>query len=157
MITSIWTGPGGDPSVAKTLRNTVFCEELGLPQELAWDQIDPYAYHLVLMMGDTPVAAGRIAYGGVGTAKLSRICVAKEFRRQGIGDGLVRIMDYKASQLGMMFSKVDVPRELTPFYLRLGYMPEGTAFSLWGMDFTPMKKGTNDGSGENCAHQCAGT
>ena len=57
MITSIWTGPGGDASVARNLRQQVFCEELGLEPELAWDAGDPYAFHLVLMMDEVPVAA----------------------------------------------------------------------------------------------------
>ncbi len=156
MITSIWTNPGGDGTVASDLRQQVFCRELGLPESLAWDAIDPYAYHLVLMMGDVPVAAGRITYGGKGTAKLSRICVLKKYRRQGIGDGLVKILDYKASQLGMPWSQVDAAPELEPFYRRLGYAPAGEATEQWGYILTPMKKETNDGSGENCAHQCAG-
>ena len=77
MITSIWTPPGGDGTVAKTLREAVFCKELGLPPEAGWDESDRYAFHLVLMMEDVPVAAGRLSYGGAGTAMLSRICVAK--------------------------------------------------------------------------------
>ena len=155
MITSIWTNPGGDASVARELRRQVFCRELGLEETLAWDASDPYCFHLVLMMGDTPVAAGRMTYGGVGTAKLSRLCVAQKYRRQGIGDGLVKIMDFKASQMGMKYSLVDVPEELTPFYTRLGYEPAGSSFQAYGRTLTPMKKETNDGSRENCAHQCA--
>ena len=155
MITSIWTGPGGDASVARELRRMVFCEELGMDESLAWDNLDSYAFHLVLMMEDTPVAAGRITYGGAGTAKLSRICVAEKYRRQGIGDGLVKIMDFKASLMGMKYSAVDVPQELTSFYRHLGYQPDGETIEQWGRIFTPMKKETNDGSGENCAHQCA--
>ena len=154
MITSIWTGPGGDASVAKALREQVFCEELGLEPAAAWDTADTYAFHLVLMMNDEPVAAGRISYGGVGTAKLSRICVAKKYRRQGIGDGLVKILDFKASELGMQYSQVDVAAELLPFYRRLGYAPCGQEFNQWNRVLTPMKKETNDGTRENCAHQC---
>lgn len=154
MITSIWTGPGGDASVARNLRQQVFCEELGLEPELAWDAGDPYAFHLVLMMDEVPVAAGRITYGGVGVAKLSRICVAKRYRRQGIGDGLVKILDFKAAEMGMAHSQVDVPEELLPFYRRLGYAPCGDSTEKWGRKILPMQKETNDGTGENCAHQC---
>ena len=155
MITSIWTNPGGDASVARALRQEVFCQELGLEDSLAWDVSDPYAFHLVLKMGDIPVAAGRITYGGVGAAKLSRICVLKKYRRQGIGDGLVKILDFKASQMGMPYSRVDVPEELTPFYSRFGYEKDGGPFEKWGRTFTPMKKETNDGTRKNCAHQRA--
>ena len=155
MITSIWTTPGGDASVARELREQVFCQELGLPQELSWDDSDRYAYHLVLMMGDIPVAVGRLSYGGADTAELSRICVAKKYRRQGIGDGLVKIMDFKAATMGMGNSTVDVPEELEHFYRRLGYTPSGEPYHRWNRTMTPMKKETNDGTRENCSHQCA--
>jgi predicted GNAT family N-acyltransferase len=154
MITSIWAGPGGDTATAKALRKAVFEDELGL--ENTWDLTDDYAFHLVLLLDDVPVATGRISYGGVGVGKLSRICVAKKYRRQGIGDGLVKILDYKASELGMGHSQVDAAEELLPFYRRLGYQPCGEPFSQWGRQLTPMKKETNDGTRENCAHQCPG-
>ena len=157
MITSIWAGPGQDASVAKELRRQVFCEELGIPEAEEWETQDSYAYHLVLLMGDTPVATGRITYGGVGVAKLSRICVLKKSRRQGIGDGLVKILDYKASQMGMQYSQVDAEERLLPFYLRLGYEKNGEPAEKWGFRLIPMKKETNDGTRENCAHQCPGS
>lgn len=155
MVTSIWTGPGGDASVAKKLRQQVFCEELGLAPEMAWDGGDPYAFHLVLMMSGVPVATGRITYGGVDVARLSRICVAKKYRRQGIGDGLVKILDFKAAEMGMAYSRVDAAEELLPFYRRLGYTACGDAKQQWNRTITPMKKETNDGTRENCTHQCA--
>lgn len=156
MITSIWTGPGEENPAAKELRRKVFQEELQIPAAGEWETQDAYAYHLVLLMNDTPVATGRITYGGVGTAKLSRICVLKKYRRQGIGDGLVKILDYKASQMGMRYSQVDADEELLPFYRRLGYAPAGDPITKWGRTLLPMKKETNDGTRENCAHQCPG-
>ena len=156
MITSVWTGPGEAAPAAKELQREVFCQELGMPETEAWDTADTYAYHLVLLMGDVPVATGRITYGGVGTAKLGRICVKKKYRRQGIGDGLVKILDYKAAQMGMQYSQVDADETLLPFYQRLGYVECGTPEHKWGRTLIPMKKETNDGTRENCAHQCPG-
>ncbi len=157
MITSIWTGPGGDASAARLLRQQVLVEELGLDPALTWDTTDAYAYHLVLVMNDEPVAAGRITYGGAGTASLGRICVAKRYRRQGIGDGLVKVLDYKASTLGMKYSQVESPEELVPFYRRIGYVPIGEPTKRWGLTLISMKKETNDGTREGCTHQCAGS
>lgn len=156
MITSIWTGPGEDNSAAKELRRQVFQEELHIPAAEEWETQDAYAYHLVLLMNDIPVATGRITYGGIGVAKLSRICVLKKYRRQGIGDGLVKILDYKASQMGMQYSQVDAAEDLLPFFQRLGYAPAGDPIIKWGRKLLPMKKETNDGTRENCTHQCPG-
>lgn len=156
MITSVWTSPGGDAGEARDLRRRVFVEELSLDETLAWDETDAYAYHLVLVVNGVPAAAGRITYGGAGTAQLGRVCVDKKYRRQGIGDGLVKVLDYKASQLGMRYSRVEAPAELEMFYSRIGYKPCGPARERWGLSLTPMKKETNDGTAEACAHQCPG-
>ena len=117
--------------------------------------MDPYAFHLVLYMGEEAVAAGRITYGGVGKAKLSRICVKKRYRRQGIGDGLVKVLDYKASQLGMQYSQVETVPELKRFYERIGYQATGETKQAFGLNLISLQKETNDGTRENCAHQCA--
>jgi len=156
MITSIWTSPGGDASAAQELRREVFQHELGFSTAEDQDGQDAYAWHLVLLLNEEPVATGRITYGGVGTAKLSRICVKKRYRRQGIGDGLVKILDFKASQMGMRYSAVEVPEDLMGFYTRLGYTATGETYVKLGRKLTPMKKETNDGSRENCSHQCSG-
>ena len=115
MITSLWMKPGDDLTAALRIREQVFQQELGLSQAEDQDALDAYSYHLVLLYNDVPAATGRISYDGVGVAKLSRICVLPKFRRQGIGDGLVKVLDYKASQLGMQKSRVETIPALEPF------------------------------------------
>ena len=156
MITSIWTNPGGDATAARDLRREVFQQELGLADYETMESMDGYCYHLVLVMNGEAVATGRITYGGAGTAKLTGICVKQKYRRQGIGDGLVKVLDYKASQLGMRYSALDAEESQVPFYQRIGYVPSGEKFTKWGRTLVPMKKETNDGTRENCAHQCPG-
>ena len=154
MITSMWLRPGEDLTVPHEIRQQVFQQELGFSQQEDQDVIDAYAYHLVLLLNDVPVATGRISYDGVGMARLSRICVLKKYRRQGIGDGLVKVLDYKASQLGMQHSRVETTRELEPFYMRIGYLATGAVRRLRDRELITMEKETNDGTRENCAHQC---
>lgn len=156
MITSLWMKPGEDISAALELRKGVFQQELGWSPEQDNDLMDNYAFHLVLLLNDTPVATGRITYGSVGNARLGRICVKKEYRRQGIGDGLVKVLDYKASQMGMQFSSVETVPELEPFYRRIGYEKTGETANKYGMELQIMQKECNDGTRENCSHQCPG-
>ncbi len=156
MITSIWTGPGGDASAARSLRRQVLVEELGMEDSLAWDAADPYAFHLVLVMNGTPVAAGRMTYGGIGTARLDRICVLKQYRRQGIGDGLVKVLDFKAAMQGMRRSVVYSTEELLPFYGRIGYSATGNRKEAWGLTLLELEKETNDGTDANCVQSCHG-
>ena len=155
MITSRWIRPGEDATEALAIRKRVFEEELGLPEKWNLDGKDAYALQLVLLQDDVPVATGRICYDSVGTVLLDRICVLKKYRRQGIGDGLVKVLDYKAALMNMKFSAVETVPTLEPFYKRIGYRTEGAPFTRDGMTLVRMKKETNDGTGENCAHQCA--
>ena len=154
MITSIWMKPGDDLTPALDIRKQVFQQELGWKPEEDQDALDAYSYHLVLLYNDVPAATGRISYDGIGVAKLSRICVLPKYRRQGIGDGLVKVLDYKASQLGMKKSRVETISALEPFYMRIGYLADGTTKNYAGMELISMEKETNDGTRENCAHQC---
>ena len=154
MITSIWLRPGEDLTVPYSIREEVFQKELGWTKEADQDVMDAYAYHLVLLLNDVPVATGRLSYDGVGMARLSRICVLKKYRCQGIGDGLVKVLDYKASQLGMGQSRVETIRALEVFYMRIGYLATGAERTAGSMELITMEKETNDGTRENCAHQC---
>ena len=153
MITSKWIRPGGDISEALEIRRQVFVEELGW--EKAEDVMDAYGYHLVLYYNDAPAACGRIVYAGPGVARLDKICLLKKYRRQGIGDGLVKVLDYKASQLGMKTALVETAPGLEKFYMRIGFLKTGET-KKYGMDLITMQKETNDGTRENCAHQCSG-
>lgn len=154
MITSLWMKPGDELTPALDIRKQVFQQELGWKPEEDQDVVDAYSYHLVLLYNDAPAATGRISYDGIGTAKLSRICVLPQYRRQGIGDGLVKVLDYKASQLGMKRSRVETIPALEPFYMRIGYRAGGKTRTYAGLELISMEKETNDGTGENCAHQC---
>ncbi len=156
MITSIWAGPGGDFAAAKAIRQAVFVEELGMDPALGWDTTDDFSFHLVLLLDGEPVATGRITYGGVGVAALGRICVLKRYRRQGIGDGLVKVLDYRASQLGMQYSAVEATERLEGFYARIGYQPVGEKYLKWGQQLIPMRKPVNDGDSETCHCSCQG-
>lgn len=155
MITSKWFRPGDDITEALTLRRCVFEEELGFIE--TQDVLDQYGYHLVLYYNDVAAACGRISYGGKDTALLGKICVLPKFRRQGIGDGIVKVLDYKASQLGMKYSRVETVETLERFYSRIGYQKTDDTVEKNGMTLIVMQKETNDGTRENCAHQCTGT
>ena len=152
MITSIWLRPGDDLTTAMDIRRQVFEQELGITGQQ--DLLDPYGFHLILLLSDVPVATGRMTYAGVGKALLSRICVLPKYRRQGIGDGLVKVLDYKASQMGMKVSRVETVKELEPFYMRIGYHATGETVFRFDRELMIMEKETNDGTRENCAHQC---
>ena len=67
----------------------------------------------------------------------------------------MKVLDYKASQLGMKTALVETAPDLEKFYMRIGFLKTGET-KKYGMDLITMQKETNDGTRENCAHQCAG-
>ena len=153
MITSIWTVPGEKNETAATLRAAVFCGELGLPPEVEQDEFDPFSFQLALLSDGVPVAAGRFYLRAVGKAQLSRICVLPEWRRQGIGDGLIRILDFKAAMAGLRESYAQVPLAYVPLFQRIGFVACGEPEQELGQTVQPMRKETNDGTKGHCAHQ----
>ena len=138
MITSKWIKPGESLDTVSALR----AQSDDAP---CADMLDQFSYHLILSLDGTDVATGRIRYLKQDTAALEDIFVLPAFRCQGIGDGLVKILDYKASQLGMHFSEVTCPIALKRFFSLIGFQ------ILASEDGTlQMRKETNDGSTENC-------
>lgn len=152
MITSVWTVPGERNEPAFQIRNAVFCKELGMDPEKLEDAFDPFSFQLTLLLDDVPVAAGRFYLRSVGKAQMSRICVLPEYRRQGIGDGLIKILDYKAAMAGLKESYADVPLEYEPLFLRIGFLPYGEPFEQEGRMVRTMKKECNDGTKGHCTH-----
>lgn len=152
MITSIWTIPGEENETAFAVRRAVFCDELGMDPERERDAFEPFSFQLTLLLDDVPVAAGRFYLRGVGKAQLSRICVLPEYRRQGLGDGVIKILDYKAALAGLQESYADVPLEHQPLFLRIGFTPVGEPFEQDGRTVQTMKKECNDGTKGHCSN-----
>lgn len=153
MITSVWTTPGQENEVARELFRAVFCQELGMDEAQLDDAFTPFSFHLALVNDGMPIAAGRFYLRGVGKAELSRICVLPEYRRQGIGDGLIKVLDFKAALAGLDTSYAEVPEEYEKIFLRIGFAPEGDWAEKNGRRVRVMKKETNDGTKGHCAHQ----
>ena len=153
MITSVWTIPGQDNETARQIRKAVFCDELGMDPEKEQDVFEPFSFQLALLLDDKPVAADRFYLRGLGKAQLSRICVLPEYRRQGIGDGLIKILDFKAAMAGIAESWAEVPEPYWPLFCRIGFQPEGESYEQDGVKMQTMKKETNDGTKGHCAHQ----
>jgi GNAT superfamily N-acetyltransferase len=146
MITSIWSQPGQPNPAAEAIYEEVVAGELGLPADAG-----PMALHLVLELDGQPVAAGALAYVSAGVGRLPLLCVRNRWRKQGIGDGLVKILIYKAETLGLTTVLLDTPAAHRDFFRSLGFTETGADN---GTTITMKKELGHDG-GEDQAHQCA--
>ena len=103
----------------RTVRETVFVEEQGVPVELEMDDRDRICKHVLALVDDCPAGTVRldIPKGG----KVGRLAVIANFRRQGLGRRLMQEIeaigrDHQLPKLWCHAQKTAIP-----FYQSLGY------------------------------------
>ncbi len=124
MITNQWFLGLDDISDALFIRNKVFVEEQGNPAEAEHDEIDKTALHLVVYADGAPVGCARMA-PSEGGFKLSRIAVLKESRGKRYGDLIMRLLLFKAFQMGAITVSLDARESAVDFYTRFGFVRNG--------------------------------
>lgn len=157
MITSVWYGPGQPFEPAAAIVREVFLDELHADPAHVFDRADDFSYHLLLRLNGEDVAAGRLSYVRAGLGQIGCVAVRKDWRRQGLGDALVKILLYRAWDLELRRVQVLAREDAVPFYERIGFAKTGASFEEDGVRKFWMEKETDDGTGSHCAHQCAGT
>ncbi|MCL2891759.1 GNAT family N-acetyltransferase [Brenneria tiliae] len=85
------------------------------------EQVD----YLLLMDGPVPVATGRLRHYE-GQAKFERITVAADRQGQGIGRLLMGALEAWAYERGLRRALVTGKLEVRDFYLKQGYVTDGT-------------------------------
>jgi len=124
MITNRWFLGVEDISDAWMIRNKVFVEEQGNPAEAEHDDIDKTALHLVVYADGSAVGCARMA-PCVDGFKLSRIAVLKEARGKRYGDLIMRLLLFKAFQMGAKTVSLDAKETAVDFYSRFGFVRNG--------------------------------
>ena len=121
------------------LRHDVFVLEQGVPVELEMDDLDALATHLVATRDGRVVGTLRILTEG-GLAKIGRVAVRASLRRSGIGSRLMHRAAAIISSRGFSEIVLHAQVSVTQFYLRLGYVEEGSLFDEAGIPHTAMRK-----------------
>lgn len=122
---------------AHYIRRTVFMEEQNVPEDVEWDEYEDSATHFICRLGDKAVGTARISFFG-NSAKLERVAVLKEYRRQGIGRA---IMDYlieysKQKSAETIYSHVQL--HARKFYEKMDFIGEGETFFEGGIEHIKM-------------------
>jgi predicted GNAT family N-acyltransferase len=107
------------------IRNKVFVEEQGVPQELENDSYDasPEACsHVLLKYNGVPAGTGRWISYKKQTAKIQRLAVLAEFRGKGIGKRLLQELEQQARIAGNKYCILDSQCHAESFYYQLGYL-----------------------------------
>lgn len=111
-------------AAAKTVREKVFMEEQGFSYD--YDETDDIAVHMVMLDGDTPIAACRIFEGDTPEVYiLGRLAVKKECRSCGIGSAMLKEAKAQAKKLGAKKLILHSQLQAQSFYAKNGFAAYG--------------------------------
>lgn len=91
MLNSIWYPPLAPYDEAEALYKSIL-------NSYTQDQL---GWHVVLTIDGHPAAAGRLDYVSAGHGRICQICVDPEFRGRKLADAVIRLLIYKAGDLGI--------------------------------------------------------
>ena len=111
----------------KIIREKVFIEEQKFLNE--FDELDASAIHELIYDDLKPIATARaLTTDFTDTYKLGRICVLKEYRKNGIGKILVENLENYLRELGVKHIKISAQCRVQGFYKSLGYTAYGDEY-----------------------------
>lgn len=113
---------------AKIIRTKVFMEEQGFTSE--FDEIDPMAYHALILDGDQAVACGRLYQKAEApdTYLLGRIAVLPEYRKQHLGAKILEILENQIKDLNGKMAELSAQISAVGFYEKCGYHKQGDVY-----------------------------
>jgi predicted GNAT family N-acyltransferase len=109
----------------KAVRSSVFVDEQGIPAELEFDALDPNCHHVIARdLQSKPIGTGRLSTEG----KIGRMAVLAGWRRQRVGESLLRTLIEKALTIGL--TQVTASAQITAlgFYEKFGFTRYGEIF-----------------------------
>jgi predicted GNAT family N-acyltransferase len=137
-VIGLWTDLGKD---AGAVRTEVFVKEQGIAPELEWDALDAKVMHAVVYNDHgQPVGTGRLITPSQShePAKIGRMAVLFDYRRQGIGDDILDALITEAVQAGYTSIELSAQAYVSDFYARHGFTPFGPLFNEVGIPHQKM-------------------
>ena len=94
-----------DLQALHALRWQVFVEEQGVPPELESDELDETACQALAYMDGSAAGTGRVVMLEGGEARVGRMAVRADVRRQGVGGRVLRFLEAEAAKEGAVRSR----------------------------------------------------
>lgn len=109
---------------ARLIRQAVFIEEQGVPEEDEWGHGDEKALHLIVIQDDYAIATARL----MPDATVGRMAVLKEYRNQGVGSAMLEKLVETAKKYKFTQLQLNAQRTAEGFYAKHGFVVEGDEF-----------------------------
>jgi ElaA protein len=124
-----WAADEHDLPSAVQLRKEVFCDEQGVPLAEELDGRDGEAEHLVALTPDDGRTIGtlRLLVDG-SAAKVGRVAVARDWRRQGIASRMLVLALQRAVELGCTRARLAAQLDAVALYEQAGFAVESDVF-----------------------------
>lgn len=116
MIEGKWFPPGGDIQGPLALRQEIFGTGRDATDDIAWQ--------VVVLDAGIPAATGRIWWRD-GAFCIGTIGVLAAHRRRGLGDLVVRLLLFKATEHHAKVVRLQAPKAMEPFFATYGFTEAG--------------------------------
>lgn len=157
MIESKWVFRKADFDDIYAIRKKVFVDDLGLSEDVQFDEFDERSLHVLLSEDNTYLATGRL-YENEGKFFVGGIAVLPQARKKGLGDLLVRLLINKAFELLANEVYVYARQESVMFYETLNFEGIGETHDMEPGDTRIVMKVTAQNSplSSGCGGSCGG-
>lgn len=121
-------------AAALYVRMQVFVMERNIPLKEEFDTEDnDDTVYVVVYDGEKPVATGRYKQIDSETIRPGRIAVLKEYRKQGLGELVVRALEDFGKEQGCTVSIIHGELTAAEFYEKLGYTRDSDVYEEDGV------------------------
>lgn len=116
-----------DLSLCFDVRCRVFVDEQKFDKDIEIDEIDDYAYHVLITLNEIAIGAARF-FKENDYYKVGRVCVLKKYRKYNIGSEIMRSIENEVIKLNG--SKIILSSQLQArdFYEKNGYTLKGEVY-----------------------------
>ncbi|HTL88867.1 MAG TPA: GNAT family N-acetyltransferase [Leptolyngbya sp.] len=121
------------------IRASVFQIEQGVDPALEFDGQDEAATHFLAYKGESAIGTARIRFLSDQTAKLERLAVLPNFRKDGVGRKIVEtVLEFLANK-NIADLRIHAQIPVVAFYQKLGFVAEGETFEEAGIPHIKMR------------------
>ena len=129
-----------DMEQAVGIRFRVFVDEQDVPPEIELDEYDAAATHALALLDGVAIGTGRVIVDGY-SARIGRMAVDREHRRDGVGGLVLRFLEDEAREQGAAEFVLHAQEYVKAFYAGHGYEEHGDVFMEAGIRHVEMRKG----------------
>lgn len=118
---------------AYLIREQVFIQEQGVPEDMELDGLDPTSKHALAYEGPLCIGTARLVHLDHHHAQIGRMAVLSTFRNRGIGKAILNHLIALAQAEGVLTLTLHSQVPVIPFYAKLGFIAQGPIYDEAGI------------------------